>query len=71
MTRRRAAVMRLLVLLVAGTLASASPAAAQEQCPLSQGYWKTHPQAWPRHSLVLGNPANPAHTYARGGPPEA
>jgi hypothetical protein len=32
-------------------------------CPLKQGYWKDHPQAWPRQALVLGNPSNTAHTY--------
>ena len=34
-----------------------------EVCVRSQGYWKNHPQAWPVGRLVLGNPANPAHTY--------
>jgi RHS repeat-associated protein len=34
-------------------------------CPLSQGYWKTHPHVWPVRSLVLGDAANPAHTYAK------
>ena len=24
-------------------------------CPLSQGFWKTHPKAWPVSSLVLGD----------------
>ena len=24
-------------------------------CPLTQGYWKNHPDAWPVHSLMLGS----------------
>jgi hypothetical protein len=24
-------------------------------CPLTQGYWKNHPEAWPVHSLMLGS----------------
>ncbi len=28
---------------------------AATACPLSQGFWKTHPAAWPVDSLVLGN----------------
>jgi hypothetical protein len=24
-------------------------------CPLTQGYWKNHPAAWPVHSLMLGS----------------
>ena len=34
-----------------------------EPCVRSQGYWKNHPNAWPVGHLMLGNPANPAHTY--------
>lgn len=37
-----------------------------DQCPLGQGYWKSHPESWPRRSLVLGNPSNPNHTYTQG-----
>ncbi|HTL78127.1 MAG TPA: hypothetical protein VL136_01875 [Candidatus Babeliales bacterium] len=29
-------------------------AAGTNRCPLSQGYWKTHPAAWPVTSLTLG-----------------
>jgi len=29
-------------------------------CPLSQGFWKNHPGAWPVDAIVLGN-----HTYAK------
>ena len=36
-----------------------TPAAAGA-CPFSQGYWKTHPGAWPVDSLVLGT-----RTYAK------
>src|SRR5205807_681629 len=24
-------------------------------CPLTQGYWKNHPNAWPVNTLILGN----------------
>src|SRR5881396_2666667 len=40
-----------------------SPAEAAQQCPLGQGFWKNHADAWPVSSLVLGNPSNPNHTY--------
>lgn len=29
-------------------------AAGTNKCPLTQGYWKTHPNAWPVTSLTLG-----------------
>jgi hypothetical protein len=29
-------------------------AAGTNRCPLTQGYWKTHPAAWPVTSLTLG-----------------
>ena len=41
------------------------PPPEDQRCPRSHGYWKTHPEAWTRHSLVLGNPANSAHTYIK------
>ena len=53
----------------AGLLTAVRPITAPqaaEPCPLSHGYWKTHPEAWPVRSLVLGNPSNPAHTYGQG-----
>src|SRR6266850_3100772 len=33
------------------------------RCPRSPDDWKTHREAWPLQSLVLGNRANPLHTY--------
>src|SRR5262249_20975845 len=45
--------------LTVGLLSPARPAgvlAATHTCPLSQGYWATHPGAWPVGSLVLGTP---------------
>src|SRR5690349_16064241 len=36
-----------------------------EECVLGQGYWKNHASAWPVQSLVLGDPATPAHTYTK------
>ena len=55
------------VISVGGILATARLGAAPvgQQCPLSHGYWKTHPEAWPVHALVLGNPSNPSHTYVQ------
>jgi hypothetical protein len=52
--------------LIAGLLSLAWPAEDQAapQCPLSHGYWKAHPEAWPVHTLVLGN-SSPAHTYVQ------
>src|SRR5688572_16163818 len=40
-------------------------APSAEPCPLSQGYWKNHAETWPRHSLVLGDAGNAAHTYTQ------
>src|SRR5262245_8919416 len=52
--------------MIAVVLSLAGPAEnVTPQCPLSHGYWKTHAEAWPVHSLVLGNPVNPAHTYVQ------
>jgi RHS repeat-associated protein/uncharacterized repeat protein (TIGR01451 family) len=58
------------IALLAGGFPGSAPRAhhvppAPEHCPLSQGYWKTHPEAWPRSSLVLGSPTNPAQTYPK------
>jgi len=33
----------------------APPPTASNTCPLTQGFWKTHPQAWPVSSLTLGS----------------
>ena len=36
--------------------ATATPTATQSGvCPLTQGYWKNHPNAWPVNSLMLGS----------------
>jgi hypothetical protein len=36
--------------------ATATPTATPSGvCPLTQGYWKNHPNAWPVHSLMLGS----------------
>src|SRR5688572_1913984 len=50
----------------AGVLAYAHVSRAQttvEACPLSQGYWKNHAEAWPRRVLVLGSFTRSEHTY--------
>jgi RHS repeat-associated protein len=57
------------VIAAAGMLGFARPApqarAETAQCPLDEGYWKSHPQAWPRQVLTLGAPTRPAHTYTQ------
>jgi RHS repeat-associated protein len=35
-----------------------------EECVCSHGYWKDH-RSWPVPSLVLGDAANPAHSYSQ------
>jgi hypothetical protein len=37
------------------TSISENPITAGEDCTLTQGYWKNHPNAWPVSSLELGN----------------
>jgi hypothetical protein len=37
------------------TSISENPITAGEDCTLTQGYWKNHPNAWPVTSLELGN----------------
>ncbi len=36
------------------TLFAATTAIPQENCTFTQGYWKTHPDAWPVSALTLG-----------------
>lgn len=45
------------LLLAALMLAVPGPARAQENCTLTQGYWKTHPNSWPVQTLELGGTA--------------
>lgn len=47
------------------TPATVGQAQLADQCPLSQGYWKNHPELWPRRLLVLGDQNKPAHTYTQ------
>jgi hypothetical protein len=37
------------------TSISENPITAGDDCTLTQGYWKNHPNAWPVSSLELGN----------------
>src|SRR5215212_2631059 len=56
------------ILAIAGATVFGSAGSLQvstDRCPLSQGYWRTHPAAWPVTTLVLGNSANAAHTYSQ------
>jgi RHS repeat-associated protein len=58
------------VVVAAGVFGFARPAhqaqPATAQCPLAPGYWKNHPEAWPRQVLTLGASTSPAHTYTQG-----
>jgi PKD domain len=57
----------ILLVMIGGLFTPAPVGQAQltGTCPLEQGYWKDHPEAWPRPTLVLGNPNNTAHTYTQ------
>jgi RHS repeat-associated protein len=58
----------LLVLMSAGGMLIPSRGAQTQStgtCPLKLGYWRDHPEAWPRSTLVLGDPSNPNHTYTQ------
>ena len=53
--RRRRTGGTILAVALLGMLAfAASPASAQEPCPVGQGYWKNHAAAWQLSSLPLG-----------------
>src|SRR5678810_970304 len=41
-------------------LSGGDDAGASDDCTLTQGYWKNHPDAWPVSSLKLGT-----HTYTK------